>query len=126
GNARNGTTASGSSAATSSSDSSAGSSSAAAWQRVTRRKPLTSSPSSGSLPASRGVVECPYYLELFAFAKGNAGGGVKYYFPQDHRTLHATNISGFLDAFPEIEKAAQANTKFSHLLRLYRASLRER
>lgn len=63
---------------------------------------------------------------LCAFAQGPAGNGLKFYVPPDRKIAHGTNVPGFLDALPEIEKKAQIDTKFSHLLRLFRASLRER
>lgn len=63
---------------------------------------------------------------LCAYANGNAGNGVKVYVPNDRLIRHGTNVPGILDALPEIEKRAQTDAKFALLLRLYRASLRER
>ena len=63
---------------------------------------------------------------LCAYAKGGAGNGIKVYVPNDRKIRHGTNVPGFLDALPEIERRAQVDTKFALLLRLYRASLRER
>ena len=65
-------------------------------------------------------------IPLCAYANGGAGNGVKVYIPNDREIRLATNVPGILDALPEIEKRAQVDTKFALLLRLYRASLRER
>lgn len=63
---------------------------------------------------------------LCAYANGGAGNGVKFYVPNDRLVSHGTNVPGILDALPEIERRAQTDAKFALLLRLYRASLRER
>lgn len=63
---------------------------------------------------------------LCAYANGGDGNGIKVYVPNDRQILHGTNVPSMLDALPEIEKRAQVDTKFALLLRLYRASLRER
>lgn len=63
---------------------------------------------------------------LCAFANGDPGNGVKFYVANDRIIRHATNVPGFLDAVPEIERRAQSDSKFALLLSLFRASLRER
>ncbi len=62
---------------------------------------------------------------LCSFAQGHEDNGVKFHIPRDRIIRHATNIPGFLDALPDIEKKAQEDSKFSLLLKLFRASLRE-
>ncbi len=62
---------------------------------------------------------------LCAFAERGSTPGVKFFIPPDRIIRHGTNIPGFLDALPEIEKKAQVDPKFSLLLKLFRASLRE-
>lgn len=63
---------------------------------------------------------------LCAYANGGVGNGVKVYVPNDRQIRHGTNVPGILDALPQIERRAQSDSKFALLLRLYRASLRER
>lgn len=63
---------------------------------------------------------------LCAYANGRPGNGVKFYVPADRSIRHGTNVPGFLDALPAIELRSQSDTKFALLLRLFRASLRER
>lgn len=65
-------------------------------------------------------------IPLCAYANGSAGNGIQVYIPDDRIVRHGTNIPGILDALPEIERRAQSDAKFALLLRLYRASLRER
>ena len=62
---------------------------------------------------------------LCSFAQGHEENGVKFHIPPDRIIRHATNIPGFLDALPDIEKKAQEDSKFSLLLKLFRSSLRE-
>jgi hypothetical protein len=71
------------------------------------------------------VVSANPVVQLCAYAKSTGDSGVKLYIPPDRKIIHATNIAGFLDAVPDIEAAARANSKLALLLRLYRASLRE-
>jgi len=63
---------------------------------------------------------------LCSYAKGGRSPGVKFFIPPDRIIRHGTNIPGFLDALPGIEKKAQEDPKFSLLLKLFRSSLRER
>lgn len=65
-------------------------------------------------------------MPLCAYGNGGTGNGVKVYVPNDRLIRHGTNVPGILDALPEIERRAQTDSKFALLLRLYRASLRER
>jgi len=65
-------------------------------------------------------------IPLCAFAKSTNNSGAKFFIPQDRIIRHGTNIPGFLDAFPALEKKAAEDAKFSLLLRLFRSSLRER
>src|SRR5207249_1466257 len=64
-------------------------------------------------------------VPLCAFAASAGGCGLKFYAPKDRLIRHGTNVPGFLDAVPDIEKKAQSDTKFALLLRLFRASLTE-
>ena len=63
---------------------------------------------------------------LCSYAEGGSSPGVKFFIPPDRIIRHGTNIPGFLDALPDIEKMAQEDPKFSLLLKLFRSSLRER
>ncbi len=63
---------------------------------------------------------------LCAYAKGNFDSGVNFYFPPYRLIEHATNVKGFLDATPKLAEQSLQNPKLTLLLRLYRASLRER
>jgi len=65
-------------------------------------------------------------IPLCAFAGSDKDSGVKYYFPPDRIIKHGTNIHGYLDAIPDIEQKARNDAKYSLLLKLYRASLREK
>lgn len=71
------------------------------------------------------VVSANPATSMCAFAKSSGDCGVKFFIPPDRIIRHGNNIPGFLDALPEIEKRAQEDAKFSLLLRLFRASLRE-
>lgn len=72
------------------------------------------------------VISANPGVPLCAYAEGGAGPGVKFFIPPDRIIQHGTNIPGFLDALPDIEKKAKTDAKFALLLRLFRASLRER
>ncbi len=72
------------------------------------------------------VISANPGIPICAFAQGKRYSGVKFFIPPDTIISHGTNIPGFLDALPEIEKKAQSDSKFALLLRLFRASLRER
>lgn len=74
---------------------------------------------------SIAVVSANPGIPLCAFAEENNSPGVKFYIPKYRLIKHATNIPGFLDALPDIEKKSQADSKFSLLLKLFRSSLRE-
>lgn len=63
---------------------------------------------------------------LCSYATGGKIPGAKFFIPPDRVIQHGTNIPGFLDALPDIEKKAQEDPKFSLLLRLFRSSLREK
>ena len=71
------------------------------------------------------VISANPATPLCAFAEGPENPGIKFYIPSDRVIRHGTNIPGYLDALPDIEQKAQTDTKFSLLLRLFRASLRE-
>ena len=72
------------------------------------------------------IVSANPVTELCAWARTAADAGVKFFIPADRKILHATNIAGFLDAASAIEDRARTDDKYAGLLRLYRASLRER
>ena len=63
---------------------------------------------------------------LCSYAKCVNDSGVKFFIPSDSIVQNGTNIPGFLDALPDIEKQAQEDSKLSLLLKLFRSSLRER
>lgn len=72
------------------------------------------------LSANPGVALC-------AFARSKGDSGIKVYAPLEDRVIyHGTNIGGYLDAVPDLGAAAQRDAKLSLLLKLFRASLRER
>ncbi|MBN8449333.1 MAG: hypothetical protein J0M13_10065 [Candidatus Accumulibacter sp.] len=85
-----------------------------------------------AIAGSLAVVSANPVLPLCAYAKGAPGNGVKFYIPCDRIIRHGTHIQdgpllhGFLDVLPDLERAAASNSKLALLLRLYRASLRER
>ena len=79
-----------------------------------------------SIAGALSVISANPVIPLCAFARSDKDSGVKYYFPPDRIIRHGTNIHGYLDAFPEIEQRARTDAKYSLLLRLYRASLREK
>ncbi len=85
-----------------------------------------------AVAGSLAVVSANPALPLCAYAKGAPGNGIKFYIPQDRIIRHGTHIENgpplhsFLDALPDLERAATANGKLALLLKLYRASLRER
>lgn len=62
---------------------------------------------------------------LCSYGKSVSDSGLRVYVPEDRLIRHGTNVPGILDALPEIERRAQVDAKFSLLLRLFRASLRE-
>lgn len=62
---------------------------------------------------------------LCAFAEAPENSGIKFYIPYDRVIRHGTNFPGYYNALLGIEQKAQSDTKFSLLLRLFRASLRE-
>lgn len=64
-------------------------------------------------------------VPLCGFATQDQDSVVKFFIPNDTILKHATNIPGVMDALPEIVGRAQSNAKFSLLVRLFRASLRE-
>ena len=72
------------------------------------------------------VVSANPGTQLCSYAEGGTKPGVKFFIPPDRIIRHGTNIPGFLDALPDIEKKAQEDPKLSLLLRLFRSSLRER
>jgi hypothetical protein len=73
------------------------------------------------------IVSANPVTELCAWARTDGGdAGVKFFIPADRKIRHATNIAGFLDAASAIEDRARTDNKYAGLLRLYRASLRER
>ncbi len=72
------------------------------------------------------VVSANPGTPICAYAKGGGDNGIKVYVPNDRQILHGTNVPGFLDALPAIERRCQTDSKFALLLRLFRASLRER
>jgi len=71
------------------------------------------------------VISANPVFQLCAYAKNARDSGVKFFIPVDRKIFHGTNIAGYLDAAPAIEERARTDSKFSVLLRLYRASLRE-
>lgn len=71
------------------------------------------------------VISANPAVPLCAFATNGRDSGVKFFVPNDRIIRHGTNIPGYMDALPDLEKAAQSDTKMSLLLRLFRASLRE-
>lgn len=79
-----------------------------------------------NIAGALAVISANPATSLCSFAKSISDSGVKFFIPADRIIRHGTNIPGFLDALPDIEKKAQEDTKFSLLLRLFRASLRER
>ncbi len=75
---------------------------------------------------SLAVLSANPAIPVCAFARSTGDSGVKFFIPPDRQIRHGTNIAGYLDAVPEIERHAREDPKFGLLLRLYRASLRER
>jgi hypothetical protein len=72
------------------------------------------------------VIAANPAIPLCAFSRSAHDSGLKFYVPPDRIIRHGTNVPGFLDALPDIEKRARSDAKIALLLRLYRASLRER
>jgi hypothetical protein len=79
-----------------------------------------------NIAGALAVISANPTTPMCSFARTVGDAGVKFFIPVDRIIRHGTNIPGFLDALPEIEKKAQRDAKFSLLLRLYRASLREK
>lgn len=75
---------------------------------------------------SVSVISANPGIPLCGFADGGNNSGVNFFIPPDRIIRHGTNIPGFIDALPDIERKAQEDAKFSLLLKLFRASLRER
>ena len=71
------------------------------------------------------VVSANPAMPLCSFAEAADNPGVKFYIPPDRIIRHGTNIPGYLDALPDIEERSRTDSKFSLLLRLFRATLRE-
>lgn len=65
-------------------------------------------------------------VPLGAYASSRYDQGVKFFVPPDRIIRHGTNVPGYLDALPEVYAQAKVNPKLALLLRLFRASLRER
>ena len=80
---------------------------------------------SENIIGSISVISANPAIKSCAFANGPNGSGLKFYIPQDRMIRHGTNVPGFLDALPDIEKKANIDPKFALLLKLFRASLRE-
>ena len=72
------------------------------------------------------VVSANPGVPLCAYAKSNGNSGTKFFIPPDRIVSHGTNIPGYLDSINDIEKLAQTDPKISLLLKLFRASLREK
>ena len=78
-----------------------------------------------AIAGAAAIVSSNPVIPLCAYANNDVEHGLKFYFPNDSIIQHGTNIHGFLDVIADIYNRATTDEKFSLLLRLYRASLRE-
>lgn len=89
-------------------------------------------PQMEAIAGSLAVVTSNPVIPLCAYAKGAPGNGVRFYIPNDGKDTHFTRIKdgppiySLLDLLPVLASNAATNSKLALLLRLYRASLRER